>query len=594
MPCRQPVAPGRVAVEPNSFVLAPGCSMKVMVAMSPSQREVDLVKTRKEVVAVVRFQHGDEVMRQKYLRAYSREGGGDAYSWQAAFRQPFANEAQDSVILEGSSIVDMPDDTSAFLHQLGSLCVALLAQPHPGQQGTSMSVSSLLHTPATHRDSASSLPTHDTTFPHAREDSRHLDSTGQFLVPGRPDDDKGDWTVKPDFLSLTVGENNQKMLQLISFSKHPLSFELSWPPSSVVPEPKKGDIKPRSRLSIEVWLHMSWQQRLSELPWRGAIVITCNGQEKNVRVTVQKPAQSPRLPLSSPHTSPTSLSTRSTQATPSADRADHSLHLASSNIHFAKAKVNTKHESMLELTNASMEPVTLKLSPFAPAYVKGSDETNTVKRVTYSAFNFTSTTADLLPQETLKVPVKFCPQTKGTFNQHWEIEYWPLTSSKRAAQNKKATRISLTAEVAEVEVSCKKLTWDPVEQNKTGVASSRTPLQEKHPNTADPGEERGPVATADLRLMQSDVMFDRTRVGRVSQVKVEFKNSLDSNVQIEVDPPSPPFRIKHQTFRITKKRVLKYPIEFSPVAAGSFVDKMTFRASELGKTFTVHLKGTAV
>ena len=36
--------------------------------MSPSQREVDLVTDRKEVVAVVRFQHGDEVMRQKYQR----------------------------------------------------------------------------------------------------------------------------------------------------------------------------------------------------------------------------------------------------------------------------------------------------------------------------------------------------------------------------------------------------------------------------------------------------------------------------------------------------------------------------------------------
>ena len=41
---------------------------KVVVAMSPSQREVDLVTDRKEVVAVVRFQHGDEVMRQKYQR----------------------------------------------------------------------------------------------------------------------------------------------------------------------------------------------------------------------------------------------------------------------------------------------------------------------------------------------------------------------------------------------------------------------------------------------------------------------------------------------------------------------------------------------
>ena len=37
--------------------------------MSPSQREVDLFTDRKEVVAVVQFQHGDEVMRQKYQRS---------------------------------------------------------------------------------------------------------------------------------------------------------------------------------------------------------------------------------------------------------------------------------------------------------------------------------------------------------------------------------------------------------------------------------------------------------------------------------------------------------------------------------------------
>ena len=43
-----------------------------------------------------------------------------------------------------------------------------------------------------------------------------------------------------------------------------------------------------------------------------------------------------------------------------------------------------------------------------------------------------------------------------------------------------------------------------------------------------------------------------------------------------------------------KKRFLKYPIEFGPTAPGSFADTMVFRAPALGKTFTVHLKGTGL
>ena len=45
------------------------------------------------------------------------------------------------------------------------------------------------------------------------------------------------------------------------------------------------------------------------------------------------------------------------------------------------------------------------------------------------------------------MPVKFCPKTKGTFNQHWEVEYQPLMAGKVAAQDKVTTKVSLTAEV---------------------------------------------------------------------------------------------------------------------------------------------------
>ena len=59
----------------------------------------------------------------------------------------------------------------------------------------------------------------------------------------------------------------------------------------------------------------------------------------------------------------------------------------------------------------------------------------------------------------LQVPVKFCPKTKGTFNQHWEVEYQTLATHKVAAQDKITTKISLTAEVTQLAFhsqSCKR------------------------------------------------------------------------------------------------------------------------------------------
>ena len=55
----------------------------------------------------------------------------------------------------------------------------------------------------------------------------------------------------------------------------------------------------------------------------------------------------------------------------------------------------------------------------------------------------------------------------------------------------------------------------------------------------------------ELQLMNQEVIFSDTKVGQVTQVKIEFKNSLDHNVDLEAEAPKPPFRIKHRTFKIT-------------------------------------------
>lgn len=60
-------------------------------------------------------------------------------------------------------------------------------------------------------------------------------------------------------------------------------------------------------------------------------------------------------------------------------------------------------ESVIELTNISSDPVHWKIQAFAPAYVKGADENNTVQRVGYSVFQIIPISGDLLPHESSKV-----------------------------------------------------------------------------------------------------------------------------------------------------------------------------------------------
>jgi hypothetical protein len=54
-----------------------------------------------------------------------------------------------------------------------------------------------------------------------------------------------------------------------------------------------------------------------------------------------------------------------------------------------------------------------------------------------------------------------------------------------------------------------------------------------------------------LQLLHKDVTFTSTQVGKVTQVKVELKNSLDYNVDLTVQPPQSPFSIRHKAFKIT-------------------------------------------
>ena len=67
----------------------------------------------------------------------------------------------------------------------------------------------------------------------------------------------------------------------------------------------------------------------------------------------------------------------------------------------------------------------------------------------------------------------------------------------------------------------------------------------------DACSESKPAAVKQLRLMNSEATFPETCVGQESRVKIEFKNSLENTVDVEVVTLRPPFSCRHHAFTIS-------------------------------------------
>ncbi|XP_046585004.1 LOW QUALITY PROTEIN: centrosomal protein of 192 kDa-like [Haliotis rubra] len=592
--CSKNLAPGRVAIDPNEFVLTPG-----------QQKTVVICAQHKEIVAAIAFYHGDEVSRQKYRRGIRRERLSKPLKSvenlgmkDINFDVRYTDEESAVVLSEAKGMADSASDLQLFYSAISKTTLALIGEP-------SMYDSLPMQTPPQHR-TYSSLDMYPTSHPGLQPVTGDMASTDKspHIEPSRDYGSKygvskiyhsqtqpvstekdEDWELQPDQLILTLPPRGEEIpsrsFQILNFARRKMNFDLCWPGHCVHVSPKQGTVNSRSTSELRVSPLSSLHDRLDLLPWGGTIQVNCDNQYKLLKLQIRADVSLDRC--SDVSLSSTSLVPLTNQsATHSIIIPDMSLDLsndvklANTQIKFLNTRIGEHCESLLEFTNTANDPISWNVSSFAPAYVKGVDHSSDVYRVTYAVFQFTEKSGQLKPRETAKVPVVFFPQSSGTFTQYWDVKC-KIKSSVAAS--------SLTFKVH--------LTGEGVEVDKD-VRPEKPTSTARHSSASDKGKRssRDSVkrnSDRPIQLIQSVVHAECDAEQRVT-VKVQFQNTSEKAHQIEVIPSQPPFYVKHKTFTIGARKMLKYPVEFKPTLRGSFDGVLVFRI-DLGYSVSAQLKG---
>ncbi|XP_071092273.1 centrosomal protein of 192 kDa-like [Haliotis cracherodii] len=603
--CSKNLAPGRVAIDPNEFVLTPGQQKTVVIAFSPSNREIAICAQHKEIVAAIAFYHGDEISRQKYRRGIRRERLSKPLKSvenlgvkDINFDVRYTDEESAAVLSEAKGMADSASDLQLFYSAISKTTLALIGEP-------STYDSLPMQTPPQHR-SYSSLDLYPSSHPGLlavtgdkvnSDSSPHMEpsrdyssmygvgktfhSQTQPVSAGKDDD----WELQPEQLILALPPRGEEIpsrsFQILNFARRKMNFDLCWPGHCVHVSPKQGTVNPRSTSELRVSPLPSLHDRPDLLPWSGTIQVNCDNQYKLLKLQIRADViQERSCDVSLSSTSLVPLTSQS--ATPSVHIPDMSLDLskdvklANTQIKFLSTRIGEHCESLLEFTNTANDPIYWNVSSFAPAYVKGVDHSSDVYRVTYAVFQFTEKSGQLKPRETAKVPVVFFPQSSGTFTQYWDVKC-KIKSS--VAASSLTFKVHLTGEGVEVDKD--------VRPEKQTNAARLSGASDKGKRSSRESAKRS--SDRPIQLIQSVVHAECDAEQRIT-VKVQFQNTSEKAHQIEVIPSQPPFFVKHKTFTIGARKMLKYPVEFKPTQRGSFDGLLVFRI-DLGYSVSAQLKG---
>ncbi|CAL1544161.1 unnamed protein product [Lymnaea stagnalis] len=88
---------------------------------------------------------------------------------------------------------------------------------------------------------------------------------------------------------------------------------------------------------------------------------------------------------------------------------------------FPSTECGSKSYLTYTFTNIGSGPLMWEIASICPPYVVHANTTKDVYRVHYEVFKLHPLTGVLQPDETEKISIEFCPQSKGSFNQTWSI-----------------------------------------------------------------------------------------------------------------------------------------------------------------------------
>ncbi|CAH1270283.1 CEP192 [Branchiostoma lanceolatum] len=259
------------------------------------------------------------------------------------------------------------------------------------------------------------------------------------FVTDKPKKDEADqtalssksWSVQPEQLMLLApgagGDLDAAQVQVLNHTDRVMSFELSWPGHCLTVTPQHGKVDARSHQVILVSPNPATQGKADIFPWRGNLFIHCDNGQKAVKIQIREDLALEKSTFTSAQLQPLVNQDATPNVTPAAGLHKEKsptaeVSVASKVLKFPPTRKGETAESCLDFRNGSEKEMKWELTSFAPAYVKGVDDTNDIFRATYTVFRFARISGTLGGTERIQIPVIFIPREVGSYSQFWDLQ----------------------------------------------------------------------------------------------------------------------------------------------------------------------------
>uniref|UniRef100_UPI00398F3BB2 centrosomal protein of 192 kDa isoform X2 n=1 Tax=Pristiophorus japonicus TaxID=55135 RepID=UPI00398F3BB2 len=592
-----------IHVSPAQFVLKERTRETITVTCYSTLREYLHCKMDSALLCITCFFCGDEVARQQLRRALARNRHGlqqivceNSPLQEINFTQKFSGE---ELVSEVYDIPKRPNDIQIFYGNMNKVMLSVTGSSaltettdregldsFSSPKGMSVGSESVLGSSERNPSNASL-----DVLPVRGPQGSPLFSHASNQVPKQSPKPKSSWTVRPEYLILTVpstdGSVQTGRVQIINHSTRSLAFELSWPAHSLTVTPQQGVVDPESHILILVSPNPSLSTKPSAVPWSGQIYVQCDNMQQLIKVQIREDIM---MDTSSAVLSPTAVldvdpwTPNFHLAKPPLKSPPTKLQIKNRTVHFPSTSAGSTSESLLEIENDGEESVRWFISSFAPPYVKWVDESGDIYRATYTVFRCSRVSGTLQAHSKEKLPIIFMPRGKGDYAQFWDLE------CRLAAEPhmKHKIQFQLHGEGTKPKVSSKE-TDSATELVKTEAAvKTRKSLSERLTKTRpeQPGY-RGVFAPEDLYT------FPATPVGESSTLKVHLRNSSSVAHMLKFVNPREPFYIKHSNYSLRAQHYINLPVQFKPESGGRFEALLVVQTDACG-SLPIRLTGEAV
>ncbi|KAI8491129.1 hypothetical protein Bbelb_311700 [Branchiostoma belcheri] len=603
----------RVRVEPSEFVLRERTTKVISVVFHISEKEEAICAERADTIGTLGLFYGDEISRKQLRRALrkgSSERGlladtnplkGVNFDMEYLGEEQAQEEALESVSdkwLEGKApqlmvdkqsnqelsprpiygqksnifmydLPERPNDIRLFYSCMSRLMISLVGRP-PSSNTEEPRRASSVDSSVVERMAAQRRPPEPQQKLTNSPPVKGTPVTKAF-VTDKPKKDEADqttissksWSVQPEQVMLlapgTGGDLDTAQVQVLNHTDRVMSFELSWPGHCLTVTPQHGKVDARSHQVILVSPNPATQGKADIFPWRGNLFIHCDNGQKAVKIQIREDLALEKSTFTSgvtqlqplvnqdvtPHVTPAAGTGK--EKSPTAE-----VSVASKVLKFPPTRKGETAESCLDFRNSSEKEMKWELTSFAPAYVKGVDDTNDIFRATYTVFRFARISGTLGGTERIQIPVTFIPREIGSYSQFWDLQTEVRGMSGGPAQT---TRIQLIAQGKEsADSSDDSLPRN--QQRSRKVSGNNLSTTTAARNGGAESAKNGLVVPCDRYV------FPVTIVDQSSTEKVLIKNDSATPVSVKFVSPRSPFKVNHHKYTL-KGTLIGLPSTFN-------------------------------